>query len=99
LIEKLIRVDSAPKRLTVVSADHRIRTAANRRGARSVDSDTFLQQLVAQRHQRRRGPSTETPEKPSGRAASHREFWLHEFEHLVDADDLRELAGPFGQDE
>ena len=99
LIEKLIRVDSAPKRLTVVSADHRIRTAASRRGARSVDSDTFLRELVRQRSERRRAQNPEAPEKPSGRSTSNREFWLHEFERLIDEDDLRELAGPFGQDE
>ena len=45
LIEELIRRESAPRKLTVVSSDHRIRKAAQRRGAVSVDALDWLDQL------------------------------------------------------
>ena len=47
LIEELIIADHSPRRLTVVSSDHRIQRAAKRRCARAVDSDVLV----------RRGPS------------------------------------------
>ncbi|MFG0329266.1 MAG: NYN domain-containing protein [Phycisphaerales bacterium] len=49
LIEKMIRADSAPKRLIVVSTDQRVRRAATRRGARSMTSEAFLARLVVDR--------------------------------------------------
>ncbi len=42
LIEELIREDTSPRRLTVVSSDHRIQRAAKRRRARAVDSDVLV---------------------------------------------------------
>ena len=47
LIEELIRADSAPRRLTVVSSDHRLQRAAHRRRARAVDSDVWYAEVVA----------------------------------------------------
>ena len=44
-IEELIAAHSAPKALTVVSTDRRIRQAATRRRARAVTSEDFLQNL------------------------------------------------------
>ena len=38
-IEQLIAAHSAPKSLTVVSTDRRVRQAANRRKARSITSE------------------------------------------------------------
>ncbi|MEN6406328.1 MAG: NYN domain-containing protein [Thermoguttaceae bacterium] len=52
LIEELIRTDSAPRRLTVVSSDHRLQRAAGRRRAKSVDSDVWSVELIRQRQQR-----------------------------------------------
>jgi predicted RNA-binding protein with PIN domain len=40
-IEALIARHSVPRRLIVISSDRRIRRAAGRRGARSIDADTF----------------------------------------------------------
>ena len=97
-IETLIRQASAPKQLTVVSSDARIRTAARRRGAKSVKSGAFWEQLVERRRTRKpAGPAAPAAasEKPAGRATRDREYWLHEFEGLVSDADLRELAGPF----
>ncbi len=41
LIEELIRADSAPRRLMVVSSDHRLQRAARRRKATAIDSDVW----------------------------------------------------------
>jgi hypothetical protein len=45
LIEELIRREIAPKRLVVVSTDQRLRTAAQRRKARSIRSEEFLDEI------------------------------------------------------
>ncbi|MBL8963760.1 MAG: NYN domain-containing protein [Phycisphaeraceae bacterium] len=47
LIEEMLAADSAARRWTVVSSDHRIRRAASRFGAVSLDSPTFLRRLAA----------------------------------------------------
>lgn len=44
LIEELILASSAPRRLLVVSSDHRIQRAAARRQARSIDSEEWYWQ-------------------------------------------------------
>ncbi|HAY79444.1 MAG TPA: hypothetical protein DCY79_06510 [Planctomycetaceae bacterium] len=49
LLEELIRQDTAPKRLQVVSSDHRVQRAARRRGAKAVDSDAWFAKLLRQR--------------------------------------------------
>lgn len=46
LIEELIRRHHSPKRLTVVSSDHRLQQAARRRGALAVDSAAWLDRLL-----------------------------------------------------
>ncbi|MGV3483072.1 MAG: NYN domain-containing protein [Planctomycetaceae bacterium] len=45
-LEELIAAHSAPKRLTVISSDHRIQTAAKRRGATAIDSEKWLDRLA-----------------------------------------------------
>ncbi|MBN1395126.1 MAG: NYN domain-containing protein [Pirellulales bacterium] len=63
LIEELIRAESAPRRLTVVSGDNRIRRAARTRRAKSVSSDDWYAELVrAQRLREQAG--SESPERP-----------------------------------
>jgi len=63
LLEELIRAESAPRRLTVVSSDHRLHRAARRRKAKPVDSDAWYAQVVRQRADRRQSTSP-TPSKP-----------------------------------
>lgn len=48
LIEELIQSHSAPRRLTVVSSDHRIQVFAKRRKASAVDSDVWFDRLLEQ---------------------------------------------------
>ncbi|HEV3345216.1 MAG TPA: NYN domain-containing protein [Pirellulales bacterium] len=76
LIEELIRADSSPRRLTVVSSDHRLHRAAHRRRAEAVDSDVWYAEM-----ERRRPPVTteEPPCKPSHTAPGELEFWLSRF--------------------
>ena len=47
LIEQLIQRDSAPRRLVVVSSDHRLHRAARRRKAQAIDSDQWYEQTIA----------------------------------------------------
>lgn len=77
VIEELIRDESAPRRLTVVSSDHRLHRAARRRRAQAVDSDRWFAQLLRDRQQRR---PTNPASKPSG-APSKAEvkYWLAQF--------------------
>ena len=46
LLEELIAAHSAPKQLAVVSSDHRVQAAANRRGATSYDAQPWLDDLL-----------------------------------------------------
>ncbi|MCE9545870.1 MAG: NYN domain-containing protein [Planctomycetia bacterium] len=98
VIEDLILADSAPKRLTVVSSDHRIQRAANRRRARAVDSDVWCAELV-----RLRAESTEAAAgtaKPEGPyTAGEVAKWLRVFgvtdavgEEVVKDDALKDDA-------
>jgi predicted RNA-binding protein with PIN domain len=80
LIEELIRRDSAPRRLTVVSSDHRLQTAARRRRATAEDSETWFEKLLDNR--RRRGqPESRSPSVKPQEALSENEveYWLREF--------------------
>jgi predicted RNA-binding protein with PIN domain len=49
LLTELIRADSAPRRLTVVSSDHQVQRAARRRRAKAVDSDRWCAELLRDR--------------------------------------------------
>jgi predicted RNA-binding protein with PIN domain len=54
LIERIIRTNSAPKRLLVVSSDRRVIAAARRRRAAILSSERFLAQLALDRERPRR---------------------------------------------
>lgn len=80
MIEELILRDSAPRRLTVVSSDHRLQKAAHRRKATAIDSDRWLAQMLRDRQSRQQaGPSDSM--KPEGPlSAGEVEFWLQQFD-------------------
>ena len=46
LLEEIIAAHSAPKSLAVVSSDHRVQTAAKRRGSQAFDSQDWLDDLL-----------------------------------------------------
>jgi predicted RNA-binding protein with PIN domain len=78
LIEELVRADSAPRRLTVVSSDHRVQRAARRRRARAVDSDLWYAEILRQRRQRlQAAPGTGRPNVPL--LEEDVNYWLQEF--------------------
>lgn len=81
LLEELIAADHAPKRLTVVSSDHRVQRAARRRRARAVDSDAWCAEIARQAQQ----SSAAGPAKPATPLAPGEvQMWLREFAHLMD---------------
>ncbi|HMF37022.1 MAG TPA: NYN domain-containing protein [Isosphaeraceae bacterium] len=99
-IETLIAEHSAPKSLTVVSSDRRIRRAAQRRRARSLSADEFLDLLerfqTAKRHEM---PSQNlaTPrslDRDSPLSAEEAALWLAEFGELDAAPETKEAFGP-----
>jgi predicted RNA-binding protein with PIN domain len=82
-IEELIARHSAPKSLTVVSSDRRIRTAATRRKARAMSADAFLVELESRRPRRSStaAPTTQ-PVQATNLSPEEAAFWLNEFRDL-----------------
>jgi predicted RNA-binding protein with PIN domain len=80
VIERLIAAESAPKRLTVVSSDHRLQRAAKRRRAIAVDSDVWFAELLRERAARQKGKAGGDVPKPEGPfAPGDVDYWLREF--------------------
>jgi hypothetical protein len=80
LIEELIKKDSAPRQLLVVSSDHRLQRAAARRGAKAIDSDVWHAQLLRRRAAQLTEP-TQPPESdplPPTLTAEELETWKRE---------------------
>jgi predicted RNA-binding protein with PIN domain len=78
LLEELIGQDTSPRRLTVVSSDHRVQRAAKRRRARAVDSDVWYAEIVHRRRTsapRSAGPAS--PKRPLDQGEV--EVWLRQF--------------------
>lgn len=94
LIEELILADSAPRRLLVVSSDHRIQRAAARRQAKSIDSEVWY-------HQQRPSPDAINAELtretdadaagPSRLTEAEVADWLSEFGEFDVADIQNEI--------
>ena len=98
LIEALIKKTSAPRNLTVVSDDHRIRDAARRRHCLPMGCGEYLDWLEQHRKQRRQPPAAEAG-KPQGVSRAETQHWLHEFADLAADPDMKELFDPFGFEE
>jgi len=79
LIEQLIRTHSAPRRLTVVSSDHRIQRAARRRRATAVDSDVWYAQTVRRRWLRREEARQQPERPPVPLLAEDVDYWVRRF--------------------
>ena len=76
VIEHLISQHSAPRRLTVVSSDHRLQNAISRRRGIGIDSDVFLKGLESPH--RHVGPGM----RPSAQAENDVNFWIEEFDGI-----------------
>ena len=91
ILVRLIRDDTAPRRLTVVSTDHVIRQAARRRRCRSVTSEEFAS-FVHRLNRRRLPAGTEEPdEKTRGLSPQQVDQWLKEFQVKPPTEDESEL--------
>jgi uncharacterized protein len=76
LIEELIAADTAPRRSTVVSSDHRVQRAARRRRARAIDSDVWYETAI--RNRRDAAGRAGDDAKPTASVPTDAEvaFWL-----------------------
>ncbi len=77
VIEDKISVSTAPKRLTIVSSDRRLRSAARTRKASSIKSDVFWNDVRKQMDRKR--PAKEPTEKRQGLNEGETEQWLEFF--------------------
>jgi hypothetical protein len=95
----LIAAHSAPKSLTVVSTDRRVRQAANRRKARSITSEEFLD--VMDRFQRRESQPSTAPaqparvaDQPPSTASDDANYWINVFADLDSTPEAMEALTP-----
>jgi uncharacterized protein len=79
MLEELIRQSSAPRRLTVVSSDHRVQRAAKRRRARAVDSDVWYAEIREDRRQSNSATSIPRPKPIRHLSEDDVAAWLDEF--------------------
>ena len=77
VIEDKIKASTAPKRLTIVSSDRRLRRAAQTRKATVIKSEDFWNNV--QKRFRRKKTPTEPPEKRLGLTESETQQWLKFF--------------------
>ena len=101
MIEKMIEESNAPRQLTVVSSDHRIRRSAERRRCLSVDSETWYDALLDGKVQGNDGetaPSSEKMDLPLPLLdADEIECWKKEVEGLEASNPAKEPPGGSGQ--
>lgn len=80
LIEQLIREHHAPRSLLIVSSDHRVQRAAQRRRSSFVDSDRWYSALWQKRLEAERAAGHEEPDKPVMQlTAAEIEYWVKKF--------------------
>ena len=78
-IEELIHSDSVPRRLTVVSSDHRLQRAARRRHAAAIASDVWYAELIRARRQRHQA-APQVPARPIvPLLAEDVNYWIRQF--------------------
>jgi len=90
-LEKLIKDNSAPRRLTVVSSDRQVQRAARRRRARILKADEYLEALQMRSEQPPDRPQ-EPIEKRRGVAEGDLTEWLELFG--IDPDEPPDELGP-----
>ena len=94
LIEELLRRESAPRRLILVSDDHRLQQAARRRECQVQGCDEFLDWLD-RRGRPEEGPPEARPEKRERLSPGETQRWLNEFADLADDPGFKELFEPY----
>lgn len=93
MIEDLIRDHHAPKRLTVVSSDHRVQRAARRRKAKAIDSDSWFR-LMRQTRKRIQQQEAKKPPPPKQPSASVPNAQVNEWIKFFGEIDLDDLIPP-----
>ena len=86
LIEQLIQADTSPRKLVVVSSDHRLQRAAKRRKATPVDSDVWFHDTLRRRIARQQSlaePSN-LMKPPAPSTESEVRFWMRTFGVPID---------------
>lgn len=78
VIEDKIRANSAPRRLSIISSDRRIRDTARTRKANAIKSEVFWDTLQKQLRQKK--PIKEPEAKRSGLTESETRQWLDIFD-------------------
>jgi predicted RNA-binding protein with PIN domain len=78
VIEKSILKDTAPRNLTVVSGDNRIKTATNKRRATAADCIDFWTEVIKTLEKKKK-KAVEPEGKFFGISAAETEYWLREF--------------------
>lgn len=101
LLEELIAEDSAPRKLTVVSSDHRVQRAARRRRAIAVDSDLWFSGAIRERRTRQ-DPSAEKDDvkPPTPLGETEVRLWVEQFLEMTISDpqtekQIDEMEDPF----
>ena len=89
LIEQLIQADNAPRKLTVVSSDHRLHRAAKRRKATPIDSDQWFHGVVRRRIESRQLTEHPNVKPPAPSTESEINFWLRQFGVTSETDQLK----------
>jgi hypothetical protein len=93
LIEELIGQDSAPRGLTVVSDDRRVRRAARRRHCPVLGCIDFIEQFSRPTPPPGTLPD-ESPAKPQGVSREEAQHWLREFADLARDPQVRAELNP-----
>jgi predicted RNA-binding protein with PIN domain len=91
VIAQMIRHDSAPRRLTVVSDDHEVQRAARRRHCAVVGCVDFMAQL---NRRREAPPPSDTSDKQTSLSEAELNSWLAEFADLEGSAEMEELCEP-----
>ena len=77
VIEQMILVSTAPKLLTIVSSDRRLRDAASARKANSIKSEDFWDEVI--KRISRQKTVKEPPGKRGGLTEAETQLWLKTF--------------------
>jgi len=95
VVEDLIKAHSAPKKLLVVSGDHRLHRAARRRRAQVIDSERFVDRCERMVRKRQEAPAPPEEIKPSEPLdAAEIAEWMAEF-GAIDVAALSHDAGQY----
>lgn len=97
LIEELIAASTNPRKLTVVSSDHRVQRAAKRRRAQTIDSDVWYERVIAEqsRARRERDEAADSAAEKIGEPGI--EYWLAQFVDDSGEDKPAATDAPFSE--